>query len=452
MPDPRVNNDPGTNPAAPRVSLGGSSLSARFAAGLSGYAEPATAADQACEACRERLGAGPVDLAVVFFSAAHVDAAAGLTTIVRRKLSPSCLIGVSAESVMGGRIELERVAGLSILAARLPGCTLTPFQTDRVLPLQDGPEGLARLAGAIGAGPSLRATMLFADPFSVPTVKLLPALNHARAVGADGSPLGHIIGGMASAGRGPGGNALILNDRIYRAGGVGVSISGHIEVDAFVSQGCRPFGPNLVVTKAKGNVIFQLGNRPALEVVNEAIEELGEGGRELLQSGLFIGRVINEYKDRFGRGDFLIRSVIGIDQANHALAVGDLMRVGQTVRLHVRDAATADEDLGLLLDAQKLKPPPVGCLAITCNGRGTRLFDDSHHDAAAICRAFDPPESGEHKAKGGKTFGGDDPTVPLAGFFAGGEIGPVGDQSFMHGHSTCVAVFRRPAPETEQPK
>lgn len=422
----------------------GSILALRFASGLSGYAEPATAADQACEACRERLGAGPIDLAVVFFSAAHVDVAAGLSTIIRRRLSPGCLIGVSAESVMGGRIELERVAGISILAARLPGCTLTPFHSDRLLPVQDGPEGLARLAGAIGAGPNLRATMVFADPFSVPTVNLLPALNHARTRTADGTPLGHIIGGMASAGRGPGGNALILNDRIVRSGGVGISISGHVEVDAFVSQGCRPFGPNMVVTKAKGNVIFQLGNRPALDVVSEAIEELGEGGRELLKSGLFIGRVINEYKERFGRGDFLIRSVIGVDQNNNALAVGDLMRVGQTVRLHVRDAATADEDLGLLLDVQKLKPAPDGCLVITCNGRGTRLFDEPHHDAAAICRAFDPPESGEHKAKGGKAYGSDDATVPLAGFFAGGEIGPVGQESFMHGHSTCVALFRRP--------
>lgn len=430
----------------------GSSLALRFASGLSGYAEPATAAEQACEAVRERLGAGPVDLAVVFFSGAHVDVAAGLSNVIRRRLSPSCLVGLSAESVIGDRIELERVAGISILAARLPGCSLTPFQLDRLMPIQDGPDGLARLAQGIGAGPSLRGTLLLADPFSVPTVKLLPALNQARARGAGGLPVGHLFGGMASAGRGPGGNALILNDRVFRSGGVGVSISGNIEVDAFVSQGCRPFGPNLVVTKAKGNVIFQLGNRPALDVVNEAIAELGESGRELLKSGLFIGRVINEYKDRFGRGDFLIRSVIGIDQNNEALAVGDLMRVGQTVRLHVRDAATADEDLGLLLDAQKLKPPPVGCMAITCNGRGTRLFDESHHDAAAICRAFDPPESGEHKAKGGKPYGADDSTVPLAGFFAGGEIGPVGHESFMHGHSASVAVFRRPVPETEEPK
>lgn len=420
-----------------------STLSVRFAAGLSAYAEPSVAAEQACEACRDNLGDGPVDLAVVFFSAPHVDSAGALSSVIRRRLSPGCLIGVSAESVMGGRLELERVAGLSILAARLPGCTLTPFHTDRILPIEDGPPGLTRLASTIGAGPDLRASLLFADPFSVPTVKLLPGLNQARAAGADGMPIGHIIGGMASAARGPGGNALILNDRVFRSGGVGISIGGNVEVDAFVSQGCRPFGPNLVVTKARGNVIFQLANRPALDVVNEAVEELGEAGREMLKSGLFVGRVINEYKDRFGRGDYLIRSVIGVDQNNNAIAVGDLMRVGQTVRFHVRDAATADEDLGLLLDAQKLKDPPAGCLVVTCNGRGSQLFEEPHHDAAAIARAFDPPASGEQLAKGGKNYGPADSTVPLAGFFAGGEIGPVGYESFMHGHSASVAVFRR---------
>lgn len=434
------------------MTTSASNLFLRFAAGLSGYAEPTTAVEQACESCRERLGNGPVDLAMLFFSAPHVDVAGALASVVRRRLDPGCLIGVSAESILGGRVELERVAGVSILAARLPGCTLTPFHTDRVLPIDESPDGAAKLASAIGAGSATRATFLFADPFSVPTVKLLPALNTCRASGPDGFPLGCTIGGMASAGRAPGGNSLILNDRIYRAGGVGASLSGNIEVDAFVSQGCRPFGPNLVVTKAKGNVIFQLGNRPALDVVNEAIAELGEQGHELLKSGIFIGRVINEYKERFGRGDFLIRSVIGVDQNNSAIAVGDLVRVGQTVRLHVRDATTAHEDLGLLLDAQKLKPLPEGCLVVSCNQRGTRLFDDSHHDASAIARAFDHPEGGEQRAKGGKPYGVAEETLPLAGFFAGGEIGPVGTESFMHGHSASVAMFRKKAPETEATK
>ena len=138
-----------------------------------------------------------------------------------------------------------------------------------------------------------------------------------------------------------------------------------------------------------------------------------------------MGTVINEYKDRFGRGDFLIRNILGYDKQNGAIAVGDLPRVGQTIQFHVRYAETAHEDLQLLLDAQQLKGPPVGGLLFTCNGRGRRLFEDPHHDVTTIRNRL-----------------GD---IPLAGFFAAGEIGPVGDQSFVHGHTASLALIRAPS-------
>ena len=34
--------------------------------------------------------------------------------------------------------------------------------------------------------------------------------------------------------------------------------------------------------------------------------------------------------------------------------------------------------------------------------------------------------------------------VPLAGFFANGEIGPIGDEGFVHGQTACLALFRDP--------
>ena len=143
-----------------------------------------------------------------------------------------------------------------------------------------------------------------------------------------------------------------------------------------------------------------------------------------------------------------------MDQESGSIAVADMLRVGQTVRFHMRDAATADEDLGLLLDMQKLYEPPAGVLLFTCNGRGTRLFEAPHHDAAAIVRAFAPGLAAEEKAKGGKPLGpgkgvewaagNGAASVPLAGFFAAGEIGPIGDEVFLHGHTASVALFRDP--------
>jgi small ligand-binding sensory domain FIST len=263
-------------------------------------------------------------------------------------------------------------------------------------------------------------------------------MSRARAHGR----IGALIGGLASAAEQANGNTLILDDAVYRAGLVGVSLRGPVRIDCVVSQGCRAVGPTFVVTKVQKNVIMTLGGRPALQVIRELIESMPGPEQELLKKGLFVGRVIDEYKDRFGRGDFLIRSVVGVEETNQAIAVAEILRVGQTIQFHLRDAKTADEDLALLLDAQQLREPPVGGLLVTCNSRGTRLFDRPHHDAAAIARAFSPSPAGEDVSRAGTPIDPGAPSLPLAGFFGAGEIGPIGDHSFLHGHTACLALFR----------
>lgn len=415
----------------------------RLAAGLSGHVDAVSAAEGVCEQCAGGLGAGAVDLAMVFVSSHHAEAMGEVAEVVRRTMSPGCLIGVSAEAVLGGAREVEGAPGVSMLAARLPGVTLRPFTGDRLLPYdEDSAEARERFARSFGAAPDTRATILFADPFSFPLVAVLPAMNAARFEGEDGRKAGVIVGGIASGGAKPGSNALLLDGQVYREGAVGVSIGGAVRIDTVVSQGCRAFGPNFIVTGARKNIILTLGGKPAMEAVREAIDELPERDRPLLEKGLFVGRVINEYKDRFGRDDFLIRNVMGVDPNTGAIAVSDFFRVGQTVRLHMRDAKTADEDLALLLDAQQLRERPAGGLLITCNGRGTRLFEQPNHDAAAVCRAFRPEPPAEQVAKGGEAIDPEAPTIPLAGFFGAGEIGPVGSESFLHGHTACLALFR----------
>ncbi len=217
-------------------------------------------------------------------------------------------------------------------------------------------------------------------------------------------------------------NTLILDDRASTVGSIGVTFSGPIEIDTIVSQGCRPIGEHLIVTKCKDNVILELAGRKALDVVREMAQRLADEDRQMLSRGLMVGRVVNEYKERFGRGDFLIRNILGIAQDVGGIAVADHPRVGQTVQLHVRDARTADEDLHLLLDGQAMQDAPEAALLFTCNGRGSKLFDQPHHDVGAL------------RSRLGE--------APLAGFFAGGEIGPVGQRSYLHGHTACAALFR----------
>ncbi|HYE03623.1 MAG TPA: FIST N-terminal domain-containing protein [Phycisphaerales bacterium] len=440
-----------------------------MAAGLSDHRSAVRAAEHACERCAaglgSRAGGGPADLVVLLLSHHHLEAAQAIATIVRKRLATRCLIGVSASAVLGGGIELEETPGVSLLAMVAPGVRVKAFRLDELdRPRSGNIESYENLALGAGIGPEHRGTILLADPFSVAMNTLLPALSRLRSergrrragrtAGTDEAApgVGPILGGLASAARKPGGNVLILNDEVTRRGGVGVSLSGGIRVDSLVSHGCRPFGPIFVVTGAKGQIVTTLSGRPALQALHEAIESLSEQARQLLRNHVFLGRAINEYKPRFGRGDFLVRHLIGVDQDTGAVVVADLVRVGQTVQFHLRDPATADEDLGLLLDGQKLHDPPLGALLFTCNERGRSLFSTPHHDAAAVTRAFGPEPTAEDRARAGVAIGPEGPEgprggrgVPLAGFFAAGEIGPVGDEVFLHGHTASLAIFRDPA-------
>jgi small ligand-binding sensory domain FIST len=207
-----------------------------------------------------------------------------------------------------------------------------------------------------------------------------------------------------------------------------VRLSGPISIRTVVSQGCRPVGRTLLVTKAEQNIIHELGRRPALELLREVVANLPEEDVEKAHQGLHLGRVINEYQESFHRGDFLVHNVVGADPAG-SIQISDLIRVGQTVQFHLRDAETADEDLR---EALTRRPPgdegktvPVGALLFSCNGRGTRLFPTPNHDAATIRELLGP--------------------IPVAGFFAMGELGPIGGQNFIHGFTASVAVFEQPA-------
>jgi small ligand-binding sensory domain FIST len=180
----------------------------------------------------------------------------------------------------------------------------------------------------------------------------------------------------------------------------------------------------MTVTRAEGNVIFELAGRPALQTIERIISELSPQEQALIARGVLIGIVIDPGKPEYEQGDFLVRGVLGADRETGAVAVGASVREGHVVRLHARDAQSADEDLrqALALRVQEMAGrTPAGALVFTCNGRGRAMFSASDHDAATVRREL----------------GG----APSAGFFAAGEIGPVGSRSFLHGFTATVAVF-----------
>lgn len=379
-----------------------------FAAALSQHPLATQAVGEVAGQVLDQVGTAP-DLAVLFISAVHTGAMEDIAAAVRSLLVPDVLIGCTASTIVGGAREVEDEPAISLWAGRLT--TVAPLRLTTVRRGDDvavdgfpPPELLPT---------DSRAMLVLADPFSFPVDSFLSGLRHQ--VDCD-LP---VVGGMASAGRGPGGNRLVLGGEVFSDGAVAVVVGG-VEVATVVSQGCRPIGDPMVVTRGEGQVIYELAGRPALERVQELVASLGPHDLQLAQHGLHVGRVIDEHKLDYGRGDFLIRNVVGADQDAGAVAVGDEIAVGATVQFQVRDADSADEDLRHLMGPEDAD----GALLFTCNGRGSHLFSTPDHDAGVVSGALDDR--------------------PLAGMSCAGEIGPVGGHSFLHGFTASVALFRDP--------
>jgi small ligand-binding sensory domain FIST len=380
------------------------------------HPEPAAAAAEVMAALRDGLGPGPVDLVLVFLSAPLVPQAEVLAQVLKAGLSPGCLAGASAASVVTTHEEIETGPVLTAIAARLPGVEVKPFI---LIPsvwgeaIEDPLEFARHTPGIEGA----ELVLLFGDPFTLDTEAVLRAFNrHAPGV--------RVVGGMASAGPRPSANALILNDWVSHEGGIGIAVRGALRVDVVVSQGCHPIGPPLEVTRAEHNVIFELDGQPALERAEQVLRTLSERERDQLRQGLYVGRPARG--GARARGDYLIRNLLGADRDRGALAVADLIAEHERVRLHVRDAASATEDLELLLSPQVVDSRAAAALLFSCNGRGRAFFGKPNQDIGTLQGAL----------------GG---SVPAAGFFCAGEIGPVGDRNVLHGHTASIAVFRSPA-------
>ncbi|MBX7167101.1 MAG: FIST C-terminal domain-containing protein [Pirellulales bacterium] len=379
---------------------------------VSTLADTADAVEQCTASALEQLGATP-DLGVVFATHDHRSAAEELAAKIRARTGVRCLIGCTGESLACGELEFESGPALVLWLAVLPGVKLVPIHLSFNRQADGGAiVGWPDELSAVWSDQS--ALLVLGEPFSFPVELLLDNVSEQHP----GVP---VVGGMASGAHSPEQNVLWLDDQAHADGAVAVLVDGPVRLRPIVSQGCRPVGRTFVVTKAEQNVVQQLGGRPALEQLQEVYAGLSPDEQRQVQQGLHLGRVINEYQDRFERGDFLVRNVLGADPQSGAVAVGDYVRVGQTVQFHIRDAATADDDLRALLSAARGVQRPAGALLFTCNGRGTRLFESPHHDAATCQELLGP--------------------LPLAGFFAQGELGPVGGRNFIHGFTASVVLF-----------
>jgi small ligand-binding sensory domain FIST len=386
-------------------------VSVHIATGLSTTPDARSGALEAASAAARGLDGRPCDLAVMFASGAHLAAPETTLAAVHEMLAPMTLVGCGAGGVISDAREIEDGTAISVWAASLGDGEVLPFHAT-VEEIEEGSgalSGLPDLEGAAGA-------ILLADPFSFPTDPVLRFLSEA-------SPLLPVLGGIASARTADDRPALFLGDELADGGAVGVRLDG-VEILPCVSQGASPIGPELTITAADGHIIGELAGKPALAKLREAIEGLSDDDRDLVDGGLLMGIVVDANKPDYVQGDFLVRGLVGADPETGEVAVGTEVRPGQVVRLHARDASSADRDLHRALSMRMEAlggRKPAGALVFACNGRGSGMFGVSGHDAEAI--------NSELAA------------APAAGFFAAGEIGPVGGEYFLHSFTATVAVF-----------
>jgi len=296
-------------------------------------AEPRQALAEVCRQALAGLNGAP-DLAVLFVSADRAQICDAIAEEACDRLGTECVVGCTAESLVGVGQEVEGAPGLSLWVARLPGAQVLPMH----LTFERTSEGGAILGWPdtlVDQWPARAAMLLLGEPFTFPSDYLLERMNEDHP----GLP---VIGGMASGAAQPGESRLILGRQALAGGAVAVLLSGAVRVQTVVSQGCRPIGKHFVVTRAEQNAIYELGGKPAVIQLHELLVTLPAREQEMVRRGLHVGRAVSEYQDRFEQGDFLVRNVLGVDPDTGAVVAGDYVRVGQTVQFHVRDEASAD--------------------------------------------------------------------------------------------------------------
>jgi small ligand-binding sensory domain FIST len=373
----------------------------RWSSAISERVPLASAVEECAAALRAGLDGAAPELVLAFVSPHHAGAYAQLPSQIAAAFPGALLIGCSANGVIGDGREVEERGALSLTAASLPGVTLAPFHDD---------------GGDPPSLPGAPQFLLLADPFTCDAESLAERLDTAY-------PDSRKVGGLASGGHFPGANSLFLGGDVRSRGAVGVALSGDVQLDTIVAQGCRPIGVPLAITRCEDNLILELGGKRPMDVVRELYQSLDEEDQGLFRRSLFLGIEMKGDQLEYHAGDFLIRNLYGMDAETGALAVGALPRPYQAVQFHLRDARTAAADLSALLDRYRAgRSAPAGALLFSCLGRGMHLYGRPDHDTDLFA------------ARVGR--------VPLGGCFCNGEIGPVGGSTFVHGYTSAFGLFR----------
>jgi small ligand-binding sensory domain FIST len=386
--------------------------------GYAGEVAAEAAAWLAARQAMERAGLSRADCAFVFATTHYQPEFARLLRAVRSETGARHLIGCSGMGVLTTDGEFERGAGVAVLTLKSDGVAVQPF----LVPTrsQEGISPGEAIADLIASHPSEHPLlMMFTDIFSIYPSQLIEDIEPDAQV----LP---IVGGAAGCRGVDRRTYQWCEDKVAVHGVAGVLWTGAFSTHIGVAQGCQPIGEPYVISKAEGNLIYEIAGRSAMRVLQESLETLPPEDIERVPYALHAGIAMDEEKYPLERGDFLVRNIAGIDPRSGAIAVAERVRPGQTIQFNLRDAHAASADMHSTMEnvcnSLKGKPPAFG-FYFNCLGRGTALYgkDNPHHDITVI-----------------KEFVGD---IPLVGFFGNAEIAPVAGRNYAHNYTGVLALF-----------
>ena len=366
----------------------------------------------------ESLEGKQPDLIVGFPSEHHSEHFSELSQLVDQFFGNATFFGCSGAGVIGGGKEVEQVPSLALCAAYLPDVTISPF----IFQEQDLPDGdsspddwynLVQLDFADDP-----IFVILSHPSAMFCEDLLRGLDFAF-------PESKKIGGIASGYLNDSQVSLFLDNELIQSGIIGICMTGDIQIDTIVAQGCRPIGSAMQVTECQQNILYKLNDQTPVEILRSLFPDLNEREKDLVQHSLFLGVLMDSFIEKPEHGDFLIRNILGIDSRQGAIGVGEFLHEGQIVQFHVRDGISSSDDLATALQKYvefRHNPSGYGALLFSCLGRGQQLYQVPNHDT--------------------KMFYENVGVMPVTGFFGNGEIGPVGDNTYLHGYTSSFGIFR----------
>lgn len=222
------------------------------------------------------------------------------------------------------------------------------------------------------------------------------------------SELGHIpiVGATASENPYVNETTVFCGDNASLRSVSGIILTGEFDYTIGITQGCQPVGKPSVVTRCENNVIIELDNKPAFEVLKRLVPQIILESPADLMRTFFVGFSADPEKREITGRDYLIRNLIGINPQRGIIGVGEELQEGQAIVFAIRNPEMAREDLKQMLQRLESSSDPEKAfkfgLYFNCCARGSSLYGQKGIDTAYI----------GHYLEG----------VPIIGFFGNSEF------------------------------